>query len=166
MAGLFLFEIGADQVKEWYAIKIAAGKEQRVLKQLADVGIEARALTKGVYERKQGRLELREKYLFPGYMLIFAEMTMELYYTLKNMWYVQYALKGIVLDDELEAMQKFGLQSESMIDYTGDCIKYSGPIAGLVKHIIKVDKRKGRVLLSFDLAGEKVKGWIRVMVKR
>lgn len=153
-------------MKEWYALKIIKGKEHQVLRQLSDVAIPSEALTQVVYERRQGHLRAKTKYLLEGYILIYLELSNQIYHNLNNMWYVQYLLKGSLSDEEVTRMKHVASLKESTIDYSGKCIKYIGAIAQMAGNIIKVDKRKGRALVAFRVADETVKRWINVTIIR
>ncbi len=152
-------------MKRWYAIKIVIGKEEAVERQLKNAGLEVLNPKYGLWERKGGRWQEKEKYLLSGYVLIQTVMTAERYYLLKNMWYVSYVLKGAVTEAEVMDIKScLELAQTSTIEYRQNKIMYSGAIKDNVQRIIKVDRRKQRVLLSFELGGEVIERWLPVKI--
>lgn len=152
-------------MKKWYALKIIIGKEELLEKALRNAGFEVFNPKYQLLERKSGRWITKEKYLLSGYLLIKAEMTAEVYHQLKNMWYILYPLAGTVTEDEIAYMRNCtDLAQTSAIEYSSDGIIYSGAIKDKADSIIKVDKRKRRVLISFDLGGETIFKWLPVKI--
>lgn len=149
---------------KWKALKIASGKEIEVVRELERMGVESYAPKYNMYERRHGRPICKERYLLPGYILIHVELTAELYYKLDAIWYVLYLLSGIVEESEINYLRELETVRESIIDYTGEYIRYIGPIAKEPERICKVDKRKGRVLIKIALNGETVKRWVPVRI--
>ena len=98
-------------------------------------------------------------------MLVHAEMTAELWYWLHNMWYVMYLLSGDIDEAEVAYIRNYvTLADTSEIDYSGDCVVYRGAIACDPGRIIKVDKRKGRALIWFELYGDTIRRWVPVKI--
>ena len=152
----------------WKAVKVTAGKERAVAEALTNLGIESYVPMVVLPERRCGEWEEQRRALLEGYLLIHVNWTAELYYTLKEMWYVQYPLAGDVDTAEIEYLKQYeALASQSVIDYTGERAVYRGPIAREPERIIKVDKRKGRALVSFELGSDNVtKRWLPVKIIR
>lgn len=154
--------------KEWKAIKVTIGKERQVVENLQELGIESYAPMVTVTERHGGVLEEKHRYLLEGYLLIFVEWTTELYYKLKDMWYVHYPLAGTVAQSEvdyLKAYETWGCQS--IIDYSQKIVTYKGPIAQAPERILKVDRRKGRALIKLELGADNImKRWLPVKIVR
>ena len=144
------------------------GKERQVAKRLEELGIESYVPAMKIKERHCGEWEEVMREILPGYVLLYANWTAELYYTLKAMWYVQYPLAGDVDTAEIEYLKQYeALASQSVIDYTGERAVYRGPIAREPERIIRVDKRKGRALVSFELGPDNVtKRWLPVKIIR
>lgn len=152
-------------MEKWYAIKITSGKDAEVERMLREMGIEAMAPRYKLMERRKGRWREREKFLLAGYVLVYAEMTAELWQRLKNMWYVLYVLSGNIDDGEIAYIKNYSqLAATSEIDYTGDYVTYKGGIACDVSKIRKVDKRKGRALVELELGGERIQKWLPVKI--
>lgn len=150
---------------KWKALKIAAGKEKEVERELQKMGVESYAPKFIVYERRQGKLMDKERYLLPGYLLIHVNLTAELYYNLEAIWYVLYLLSGVVEESEIAYLKALeALQMESAIDYSGQSIQYRGALAKEPERICKVDKRKGRAQIRIILNGESVKHWLPVRI--
>ena len=156
---------GVVEMKKWYAIKVVSGKDGDVEAALLDMGLESFAPRYKLQERKNGKWREKTKYLLEGYVLLRTEMTSELWYRLRDMWYVQYLLAGAVDDTEVSYIKNYAaLADTSEIDYTGDCVTYRGAIACDPSRIIKVDKRKGRALIWLDLDGDSIRRWVPVKI--
>ena len=107
-----------------------------------------------VKERREGEWIETKRYLLPGYILIYINWTAEFCATLllKEMWYVLYPLAGSVSQSEVDYLVQYEEFADcAAIDHSGEWVRYSGPIAVAPERILKVDKRKGRVLLKFQL---------------
>lgn len=154
--------------KVWKAIKVTAGKERQVAKSLEELGIESYAPAMKIKERHQGEWEEVMREILPGYVLLYANWTAELYYTVKDMWYVYYPLSGTVAQAEIDYLRDYELLScRSEIDYSKGKVSYRGPIAAEPERIVKVDKRKGRALIKFELGdGNEMKRWLPVTIIR
>ena len=154
--------------KVWKAIKVTTGKERQVAKSLEELGIESYVPAIKVRERHQGKWQEVMREILPGYVLLYANWTAELYYTVKDMWYVYYPLAGLVAQAEIEYLRDYELLSyRSEIDYSEGKAVYRGPIAAEPERIVKVDKRKGRALLKFELGeGNMMKRWLPVTIIR
>ncbi len=152
-------------MKKWYALKVVSGKDGDVEAALQDAGMEGFAPRYKVRERKSGKWREKTKYLLDGYVLVHAEMTAELWYWLHNMWYVMYLLSGDIDEAEVAYIRNYvTLADTSEIDYSGDCVVYRGAIACDPGRIIKVDKRKGRALIWFELYGDTIRRWVPVKI--
>lgn len=57
--------------QEWKAIKITAGKEERVQAALDELGIRSFAPILTIKERRRGEWVETKQYLLPGYILIY-----------------------------------------------------------------------------------------------
>ena len=153
--------------QEWKAIKITSGKEERVKAALDELGICSFAPIITVKERRKGEWIETKRYLLPGYILIYINWTAELYHTLKEMWYVLYPLAGSVSQSEVDYLVQYEEFADcAAIDYSGEWVRYSGPIAVAPERILKVYKRKGRVLLKFQLGENETKRWLPVKIKK
>lgn len=154
--------------KVWKAIKVTTGKERQVAKSLEELGIESYAPAMKIKERHQGEWEEVMQEILPGYVLLYANWTAELYYTVKDMWYVYYPLSGTVAQTEIDYLRDYELLAgKSEIDYSKGRVIYRGPIAAEPSRIVKVDKRKGRALIKFELGdGNEMKCWLPVTIIR
>ena len=150
---------------KWYALKITIGEEEAVEKQLKNAGFEVLNPKYQLRERKNGQWREKEKYLLSGYVLVKTELTAEIYYQLKNMWYISYLLKGEIKETEIEYMKSCALLTQaSTIEYRQNQIIYSGGIKDHRERIVKVDKRKERALISFELGEETILRWLPVKI--
>ena len=91
---------------KWYALKITIGEEEAVEKQLKNAGFEVLNPKYQLRERKNGQWREKEKYLLSGYVLVKTELTAEIYYQLKNMWYISYLLKGEIKETGFYTMER------------------------------------------------------------
>lgn len=154
--------------KEWKAIKVAIGKEDMVRTALEEEGIEVCAPVVVQKERTRGEWKEVRRPLLAGYLLIHVKWDAELYYKLRDMWFVQYPLAGCVQEEEVAYLKQYEeLSCDSVIDYTGELIRYAGAIAKEPDRICKVDMRKERALVRFLLGeGGITKRWVPVKIIR
>ena len=153
---------------EWKAIKVTIGKEDMVRAALEEEGIEVCAPVVIQKERTRGAWKEVRRPLLAGYLLIHVIWSAELYYKLRDMWFVQYPLAGCVEPEEVEYLKLYEeLSCDSLIDYTGAQIRYAGAIAKAPERICKVDKRKERALVRFKLGeNDTTKRWVPVKIIR
>lgn len=154
--------------KEWKAIKVTIGKEDMVKATLEEEGIEVCAPIVVQKERARGEWKEVRRPLLAGYLLIHVKWDAELYYKLRDMWFVQYPLVGYVEEEEVAYLKQYEeLSCDSVIDYTGTLIRYSGAIAKEPERICRVDKRKERALICFQLGEDgTTKRWVPVKIIR
>jgi transcription antitermination factor NusG len=153
----------------WYAIKVVAGKEEKVKGRLEKHDIVAVIPQKRVFEYKAGKWKERIIKLIPGY--VFVKIPKDdywLYYLIKNTWFVLYflgsGLKQPIADEEMEYILLINdFKEKSIVEYNEQGkLKFIGPIEKYRNKIVKLDRRKKKVLLEFDLSGEKKRTWVGV----
>lgn len=155
----------------WYAIKVVVGKEEKVREWLERHYIIAVIPQKRVFEYKAGKWKERIIKLIPGY--VFVKIPKDdywLYYFIKNTWFVLYFLGGLkepIADEEMEHILLINdFKEKSIIEYNDQGLKFIGPIEKYKDRIVKLDRRKKKVLLEFNLSGEKKRTWVGVDFKK
>lgn len=163
-------EITKNNTKaKWYMIKCVTGKEEKAIINLKRE-IELSNLEKYVEEifcpkekqffiRKQKKIT-RDKIMFPGYILIKAELTGELPNIIKNVNYVAQImgnshgpepLKNKEIDRILGNVEKAKTEVEFLI---GETIKISdGPFKGFEAIIQDINKEKEKVTVQVMIFG-------------
>lgn len=102
----------------WYVLRAVAGQEKKV-KSYIDNEIARQKLqeyvpqvlipTEKVYEVRNGKKKVREKTFFPGYILVYADLSHgEALHTLKNVPGVLGFLEGTAREDETDTQGKKG----------------------------------------------------------
>jgi len=152
---------------KWYALFVRTGEEEHVRLHLERVlsDREMRILIpkRKIIERRGGRNCEKIKTLLPGYVLIKADMSQELYYELKT---VPNLIR--VLRDESEPVEVLEREIAVILALTdnGDVIDFSsvykegnairvvdGPLKGLEGIIESYDHRKKRIKIRLDFMG-------------
>lgn len=152
----------------WYAIKVVVGKEEKVKERLERNDIIAVIPKKLVFEYKRGKWKERVIKLMPGYVFVKIPREFRLYYLIKNTWFVLYFLgNGLSQPIDEQEMEYILLinnfQEKSIVKYNDrEILRVIGPIEKYKDKIIKFDRRKKKVLLEFDLSGEKKRTWVGV----
>ena len=152
----------------WYVLFVNTNQEEKVSKILEkEMGNEYKFIipTRELRERKNGKWHNVKRKLFPGYVLIKAMMSAEVYYKLKK-------APGIIklLRDEDEVLtiaEKEIKVLKILIDNNDNNIGISklykendeiriiaGPLLGLEGQIIKIDSRKGRAKVNLSFMNE------------
>jgi transcriptional antiterminator NusG len=108
----------------WYVLRAVAGQEKKV-KNYIDNEIARQKLeefvpqvlipTEKVYEVRNGKKKVREKSFFPGYILIYADLSHgEAMHTLKNIPGVLGFLEGTAREDEQDTQGKKGYSKQPL----------------------------------------------------
>lgn len=157
-----------EECDKWYALFVVTGDEddvkERVLYRLGSRGIKAVVPKRRLFERKNGVVKSKIRYLFPGYVLLNGQVGVEEYYSLKGIPGLIRILKdktdllmidkreiGIIsaLMDNSETIEP----SKVFID-GGRVVVTDGPLYGLEGLIESVDRRKGRAKVRLNFIGE------------
>ena len=155
----------------WYAIWVTTGQEetmQRVLSQNlpTESNSSCFAPTKVEKRKVRGDMEEVEKALFPGYIFLESDAPMETYLDLKTIPLFKVMLKSgddfAPLAPAEEAILKQLLGEDKRVDVSigtmeeGKLKILSGPIKGMEKYIIRVDKHKRKAFLQMQMLGKVV----------
>lgn len=126
--------------------------------------IKAIVPTRELRERKSGKWEIVKRKLFPGYVLLKGEISVEDYYKMKDLPISTNFLKdedGLLEIDkkELRALnillredENVGISTAYKIDEKIKIVQ--GPLAGFEANIESIDERKGRAKVKIDFLGE------------
>ncbi|MGB4388949.1 MAG: antiterminator LoaP [Caldicoprobacterales bacterium] len=153
---------------KWYALFVKTGDEENVRvhieKHLPDREIRILIPKRKLQERRQGKVYERIRLLLPGYVLIRADMGVDLYYELKR---VPGLIKILgdekepveVLEDEMAILLALTDSSDligfSQLYKQGDNIRvHDGPLKGLEGIIESYNHRKKRVRIRLDVMGQ------------
>lgn len=151
----------------WYAVFVLTGEEDRVKERLEyrfrekfDFLVPKRELR----ERKNGIWFHKVRTLFPGYVLLRGNITIQDYKNFKNvpgllrLLRVGYepakleSYEAEVLDRLIYEDEMIGL-SDVLIE-NGRVVVVDGPLTSLEGSIISIDRRKGRARVSLHFLGE------------
>lgn len=152
----------------WYVLFVNTNQEEKVKKILQkEMEGEYQFIipTRELRERKNGKWYNVKRKLFPGYVLIKAMMSIEVYYKLKK---VSGVIKLLRNEDEVLTLSEKELKVLNiLIDNNDNNIGIStlckenesiriiaGPLLGLEGQIIKIDCRKGRAKVNISFMNE------------
>lgn len=154
--------------KSWYALQVMTGQEESVKAILdkQEIGsIRLLIYRRRLRERKQGQWHMVERKLFPGYILMEAYLTDDLW---QRMNATEASFRILKNDDtfltlkegEIETLGLIDPNEDGLIDITkiykdGDAITVvSGPLSGQEARIVSVNKRKGRAKVRLGFCGQ------------
>ncbi|SFL37721.1 transcriptional antiterminator NusG [Gracilibacillus orientalis] len=163
----------------WHALFVESGKEELVQTYLELNFKKSNLLSiipkRKVPEKKGGVIKHVKKKLFPGYILIQTNMDRYTYNKIRNIPKIHRVLntgvtystqQGFYItkleDNEINFISEL-LNEDGIIEYSQVCINnsivdvISGPLFGMEHLIRKVDKRKNRAKLQFDIRGKEMK---------
>lgn len=153
--------------KSWYVLHVRTGEETTIRDLIRRNLPFAQALApqRLMRERKEGKWSEKVRTLFQGYVFVYSIMTPEMYYKLTDITGVINILKGAsssptpVPDEEMRFILRFAVDNDlvgiSDLVVDGDNIKVtSGPLEGYEGQIVKVDKRRFRAKVKFELMGQ------------
>ncbi len=154
-----------DNKEAWYALFVKTNCEEKVKRILErEIGDDYSFIIpkRKLRERKDGKWYFVKRKLFPGYVLVRGNLSLEDYYHLKTVPGILKLLKSedkvLTIDEkELEVLRILIDEKENVIGIStlykeNDAIKISdGPLTGFEGQIVSVNGRKGRakVRLSF-----------------
>lgn len=153
----------------WYVVHTYSGYEKKV-KSTLDMIVENRSLqdyiqevivpTEEVVEIKDGKREVKEKKIYPGYILVKVILTDEIWYIIRNTRGVTGFVGSSSTDpvplteDELIVM---GLESnkEPIVNYAvGDSVQIiDGPLDGFVGTVEEISTEKKKLIVTVSMFG-------------
>lgn len=151
----------------WYALFVETGTEETIQKYLS-YHYSSKVISiipkRKVPEKRNGKYYSVLKKLFPGYILLKADMNHETYYTIKQIPHVIKILgSGIdccpISDNEicilLELIGEDGIIDCSRIYFKNSMIYIEkGPLKGFEYIVKKINKHTNRVKISLNFLGE------------
>lgn len=150
----------------WYALFVITGQEEKTKAEIEARFKDIKAIvpTGELRERKSGKWEIVKRKLFPGYVLLKGEISVEDYYKMKTLPLATNFLRdedGLLEIDkrELRALNILLREDENLgisIAYKIDeKIKITqGLLVGFEANIESIDARKGRAKVKMDFLGE------------
>ncbi len=173
----------ADSVKKWYVLRAAGGKEKKAKEylekeivrfKLQDLVSQVYVPTDTVYKIRDGKRVCTEKPLYPGYVLIQADLTGELQYIIRNevphmsgfltektgptMEKVPVPLKESEIKRILgEQDKKADRDIETIVDYkVGDAVKITdGPFNGFDGTVDSIVEERNKLKVLVVIFGRK-----------
>ena len=157
----------------WYIVQAYSGFEKKVVDSIKDILAknklqshleEILVPTHQVTEVKKGKRTKKEKKYFPGYVLLKADLTNQIYHIVKNLQKVSGFLgsqdKPTPITDE-EIQRILGQVSESAINQKsgisfeiGEKVKVcDGPFASFNGLVEEIDEEKSRLKVSVSIFG-------------
>lgn len=150
----------------WYALFVITGQEEKTKTAIEAIFKDIKAIvpTRELRERKAGKWEIVKRKLFPGYVLLKGEISVEDYYKMKTLPVATNFLRdedGLLEIDkrELRALNILLREDENVSISTAykidEKIKITqGPLVGFEANIESIDARKGRAKVKMDFLGE------------
>ena len=152
----------------WHALFVTTGREDTIKKALEKYLSDELTFMvpkRELRERKAGKWRQVKRTLFPGYILLNGPVTIETYYTIREIPVLTKLLKNEhgplqIEEKELEVL-KILINSET--GNVGISTAYrknekvqivEGPLVGLEGQIQSIDARKGRARVSINFLGE------------
>ena len=147
-----------------YCIFCRTGSEKTVEQQinLIDDNIKAIAPVRILSEKYNGKWEIRERVLIPGYVFIYFEdelLVDTLKTLIRNYKLLEYGedereLRGYDYEYAMWVYSHDGRIGESKALFEGDTVKVvDGPLVEGIGRIIRLDRHKRRAWVEFDFAG-------------
>lgn len=150
----------------WYAVFVESNKEMLVKQWIKYLFKECNCYSivpkRKLIERKKGKINEVVRKLFPGYVFIYTDMSVEIYYKLTGIPGVLKILRqdgtyySKINDEEMKPILKL-IGNGEIIDYTQIYVEKtkvfvkSGPLKGMEGIIQKIDKRKRRAKILLEL---------------
>ena len=152
----------------WYALFVNNNQEEKVkaiLEKKMGEGYLFIVPTRELRERKSGKWQVIRRKLCPGYILMKANMNIDVYYKLKK---IPGIIKLLRDDNEILAVDEREIRTLNMLlGNEGNNIGISklykendeiriiaGPLSGMEGQIRKIDFRKGRAKLNLSFMNE------------
>lgn len=152
----------------WYALFVETGREiliQKWIEYFFDKSVCYAIVPKRrLTEKKQGKKHPVTRIMFPGYVFIYTDMCVEVYYKLTEVPKIIKVLNNgsywsNIDDEEIEPIIKL-IGDNGIIDYSKVFIENSkvsvkdGPLHGMEGIIKKIDKHRSRAKIELVLMGE------------
>lgn len=154
-------------MKNWYVLHVRTGEETAVRDLIRKnlPSVDAIAPQRLMRERKNGIWKEWIRTVFVGYVFVQSIMNPEMYYKLTGLTGVINILKDAsssptpVPLEEMDFVLRFAKEDDlagiSDLVVDGDRVKViSGPLQGYEGQIVKVDKRRFRAKVCFNLMGQ------------
>ena len=156
----------ADQ-PQWYVAHTYSGYENKVKdsieatvehRNMQDVIFEVQVPVQDVVEQKDGKKVVKEKKLFPGYVIVKMFMTDESWYVVRNTrgvtGFVGPASKPVPLSED--ELRKLGIRRTTYkVDFeVGDKVKVlSGPFENCAGEVTDINAEQGRLTANLEMFG-------------
>lgn len=156
--------------KQWYVLQVLTGKEgdvkSKIIREFEHFREEQRPKllvpVREVPERRQGRVCLVTRPLFPGYVFLNVVLDNAAYYTIKQIPYIIRFLGvskpfPVPMEQMKPILRMCNLGETIQISKVilGKTIEVvQGPLKGFKGNIVSVDKRKGRAKVRFKILNE------------
>lgn len=151
---------------DWYVLFVETGREEFVREWIKRHVLSCRCITpkRRLFEKRKGRVNKVERLMFPGYVFVNLTMSVDYYQRLTE---IPHLLRVLGRDGEsftnvpksqIDPILRL-IDDDEIVDYSillaeGTNVKViSGPLMGMETRIVKVDKRKGRAKVLFEIAG-------------
>jgi len=157
--------------KNWYAIHTYSGYENKVKtdleKRIESMNMEdyifrVMVPTEEVEEKKNNKMVVNKRKIFPGYVLVEMIMTDDSWYVVRNTTgvtgFVGMGNKAVPLgEDEVKSLLRQAGEDDprQFIDYeVGDSVEIlDGSFAGIVGKVAEIDSEKGKIVVTTALFG-------------
>lgn len=153
------------EVTPWYALFVPTGQEEKTQTAIENTFEDIKTLIpkRELKERRAGKWNIVKRKLFPGYVILNGNISVEDYYKIKSLPVITNFLKD---EDGLLEINKRELRFLNILirdENIGISTAYKedekikiidGPLAGLEANIEKIDARKGRANLKLEFLGE------------
>lgn len=159
---------GGEATPAWYVLFVRSNLEEKVKKllesQVGD-GFQYLIPTRKLRERKGGQWRLVQRKLFPGYILVKGNLTVESYYKIMRIPDIIRFLKDektvlTLQEKELKVLNLLLDSKENTIGISTCCLAgdkilvADGPLVGLEGLIVSINQRKGRAKVRLHLANQ------------
>lgn len=155
----------------WYVLFVRGGMEETLSAFLNSQGLSSFIPRMQVVHRRQGRTQLVEKIMFPGYLFLESDLDQtEIDNQIKELRKRRSGVVKLLKFDkdgtpalrpeEKEYLEKL-LGKDRIMEHSvglirgGKVIISEGPLQGFESQIIKIDRHKRRALLELDMCGQK-----------
>lgn len=147
---------------QWYVLHVRPGTEREVQRRLQLGGIDAAVPQEEAVIRRGGRWQTELRVLFPGYVFVFMQYTIDKHYVIK-------AIPGAIrllpktgppqplLEREAAWMMRIYGEalSPSRVAFGGEQpVVLDGPLKDLREHIVRFDRHRRKVYLRIPVLGE------------
>lgn len=160
-------QIFVEDPDNWYSLFVKTGVENNILDKLANLKIDTlqyHVPKRELKIRQGGSYHIEIKTMFPGYILVHGQLTIDSYSRIKQIndvytWIhdengpLQISPKEIIILESL--LDRQDVIRMSKVFYMGDkIIIMDGPLIGKEGIIRRVDKRNGRAKIALSMFGD------------